>query len=87
MALQAVDRQATALGLRAGQPLANARAMLPALEVVPADETADAQVLERIANWCDRFTPHIALDGRHGLLLDVTGASHLYGGEPALLHT
>ena len=86
MALQAVDRQATALGLRAGQPLANARAMLPALEVVPADETADAQVLERIANWCDRFTPHIALDGRHGLLLDVTGASHLFGGEPALLH-
>ena len=85
MALQAVDRQATALGLSFGQPLANARAMLSALKVVQADETADAQLLERIADWCDRFTPYVALDGPHRLLLDVTGASHLFGGEQTML--
>ena len=85
VALQAVDRRATALGLSAGLPLANARAMLPTLEVVQADETADAQLLSRIADWCDRFTPHVALDGSRRILLDVTGVTHLFGGEQAML--
>ena len=85
MVLQAVDRQATSLGLSVGQPLANARAMLPALEVVQTDETADAQLLNYIADWCDRFTPFVALDGPRHLLLDVTGTSHLFGGEQAML--
>jgi protein ImuB len=85
MVLQAVDRQATSLGLRVGQPLANARAMLPSLEVVQTDETADAKLLTRIADWCDRFTPFVAFDGPRHLLLDVTGATHLFGGEQAML--
>jgi protein ImuB len=85
MVLQAVDRQATSLGLRVGQPLANARAMLPSLEVVHSDETADAKLLTRIADWCDRFTPFVAFDGPRHLLLDVTGATHLFGGEQAML--
>ena len=84
--LFAVDRKATALGLAIGQPLANARAMLPALKVVAANEPDDVKLLTRIADWCDRFTPHVALDGPRGLLLDVTGAAHLFGGEQALLN-
>ena len=83
--LSAVDRKASSLGLAIGQPLANARAMLPALEVVAADEPSDLQLLTRIADWCDRFTPLVALDGPRGLLLDVTGAIHLFGGEQAML--
>ena len=80
-----MDRKASALGLAIGQPLANARAMLPALDVVVADEPADLQLLGRIAGWCGRFTPFVALDRPHGLLLDVTGAAHLFGGEQAML--
>ncbi len=83
--LSAVDRQATSLGLVIGQPLANARAMLPVLDVVEADEPADLRLLTRIADWCDRFTPLVALDGARGLLLDVTGVPHLFGGEHAML--
>lgn len=83
--LTAVDRKATSLGLAAGMPLANARAMLPALKVVQANESADQKLLERIAEWCDRFTPFVALDAPRGLLLDVTGAAHLFGGEKNLL--
>ena len=83
--LSAVDRRGTALGLTIGQPLANARAMLPALDVVTADDAADLKLLERIAEWCDRFTPFVALDGPRRLLLDVTGASHLFGGEQMML--
>jgi protein ImuB len=83
--LSAVDRKATALGLKIGQPLANARAMLPALKVVAANDPADLKLLTQIADWCDRFTPFVALDGPRHLLLDITGVSHLFGGEQAML--
>ncbi len=83
--LSAVDRKATSLGLAIGQTLANARAMLPALKVVASNDSADLKMLERIADWCDRFTPFLALDGPRRLLLDVTGVSHLFGGEQMML--
>jgi protein ImuB len=83
--LSALDRKATAQGLTIGQPLANARAVLPALKVMAANDGADRKLLERIADWCDRFTPFVALDPPRALLLDVTGATHLFGGEKALL--
>ena len=85
LVISALDRKATALGLRVGQPLANARAMLPALKAVTANEPADLKLLGRIADWCERFTPFVALDPPRGLLLDVTGATHLFGGEQAML--
>jgi protein ImuB len=59
--------------------------MVPALAVSAADDAADRRLLERLAEWCDRFTPFVALDAPHALLLDITGASHLFGGERALL--
>lgn len=68
-------------------PLANARAMIPVLDVVEADETADAALLSRIADWCDRFTPFVALDAPQGLYLDITGVPHLFGGEKRMLET
>jgi protein ImuB len=83
--LSAVDRQATSLGLTVGQPLANARAMLPDIRVVAANDPADLEFLTRIADWCDRFTPLVALDGPRRLLLDVTGVAHLFDGEQAML--
>lgn len=85
LVISALDRKATALGLRVGQPLANARAMLPALKAVTANEPADLKLLGRIADWCERFTPFVALDPPRGILLDVTGASHLLGGERTML--
>ncbi|HVZ91743.1 MAG TPA: DNA polymerase Y family protein [Rhizomicrobium sp.] len=85
LVISALDRKATALGLRVGQPLANARAMLPMLKAVTANEPADLKLLGRIADWCERFTPYVALDPPRGLLLDVTGVSHLFGGERAML--
>jgi protein ImuB len=81
----ALEARAQKLGLYKGQPLANARAMVQPLEILPADERADAALLESIADWCDRFTPLVSLDAPNGLLLDITGASHLFGGEAAML--
>ena len=83
--LTALDRKASTLGLRAGMPLADARAMVPALDVANADEPADRRRLETLADWSMHYTPLVALDAPHGLLLDITGAAHLFGGERALL--
>ena len=73
------------LGLEVGLPLANARAICPQLRVFDADEAADAHALNAIADWCDRFTPLVALDPPHGLFLDITGCAHLFGGEAAMM--
>ena len=64
--------------------LADARAIVPALVVAEADASAEADLLAAIADWCRRFTPLAALDQPDGVLLDISGASHLFGGERAL---
>ena len=83
--LSAVDSQAAKLGLSPGMALADARAMIPALDVIAADEVADRKFLERIADWCECFSPLVALDPPHGLFFDVTGTTYLFGGERAML--
>src|SRR5258706_1990055 len=83
--VHALETRAARLGLYKGQPLANARAMVQPLKIVPADERADAALLDAIADWCDRFTPLASLDAPDGLFLDITGAAHLFGGEAAML--
>jgi protein ImuB len=83
--IYALDDAAARLGLDIGLPLANARAICPDLRVFDADEAADAQTLHDIADWCDRFTPLVALDSPHGLYLDISGCVHLFGGEAAML--
>lgn len=65
--------------------IAEARAMHPDIDVVEADPEADRRLLEGLADWCDRYTPLVALDGADGLFLDITGCAHLFGGEKALL--
>ena len=82
----ALDDAAAQFGLEIGLPLANARAICPQVRVYDADEAADADALNAIAEWCDRFTPLVALDPPHGLLLDITGCTHLFGGEAAMMH-
>jgi protein ImuB len=85
LVIHALDDVAARSGLSIGLPLANARAICPELTVFDADEAADAKTLNDIADWCDRFTPLVALDPPYGLFLDITGCAHLFGGERALL--
>lgn len=80
-----LDARAEALRLRIGLGIAEARAIYPSIEVLEADPEADRQLLEALADWCDRYTPLVALDGADGLFLDITGCAHLFGGERAML--
>ncbi|MBL0901066.1 MAG: DNA polymerase Y family protein [Reyranella sp.] len=107
--LAAVNPHARAAGLRPYMRLADARALLPDLVTTAGEPQADRRLVETVANWCDRYTPWVAIDplggalaednveacsaggfgGDAGLLLDVTGCTHLFGdgeaGERALL--
>ena len=82
--LAAVNRQAEAGGLAPGMRLTDARALLPRLAAAEARPAEDRRGLERLALWCRRFTPCSAVDGADGLLLDIAGAAHLFGGEVAM---
>jgi protein ImuB len=83
--IAALDERAEALGLKCGMGIADARAMHPAIDIVEAEPQADRRLLEGLADWCDRYTPLVALDGADGLFLDITGCAHLFGGESAML--
>src|SRR5262249_18223108 len=89
-----VDDAAAAAGVTPGMPLADARAIAPALRVHPADRAGDVAALARLADWATRYTPWTAIEaldvenmlgGGAGLWLDGTGCAHFFGGEAALL--
>ncbi|MFG1302229.1 DNA polymerase Y family protein [Xanthobacter sp. V3C-3] len=84
--LAAVSPRARTVGLAPGLTLADARARVPDLAVVDHDPMADAALLEQVADDCDRWTPLVGLDGPDGLVLDITGCAHLFGGE-AMMRT
>jgi protein ImuB len=87
----AVNGAAAAAGIRPGQRLADARALVPSLEVQERDAAGDAARLTRLAEWATRYTPWTRAEevpAAHegcGLLLDISGCAHLFGGEEALL--
>ncbi|MHA1157156.1 MAG: Y-family DNA polymerase [Alphaproteobacteria bacterium] len=85
MRLVALDECAERHGLSLGQSLGDARAILPALDVVEENPAADHRLLITIADWAERYTPLVALVETDCLVLDITGCAHLFGGEDALL--
>jgi len=80
----AMDDAAWSLGLQPGMPLADARAMYPALAAAENDEEADRRLIDAIADWCDRYTPLVGFHAPDGLVLDIAGCAHLFGGEAAM---
>lgn len=83
--LVAVNEPASKLGLNAGIALTDARAMYPNIIVEHADEHADQQLLSAVVDWSSRYTPLVGMDAPDGMMLDITGCAHLFGGEDAML--
>ena len=83
--IAAANDAGLAAGARAGMLLADARALCPDLAAVPADPAGDLAMLEKLAVWAQRWGPWSALDPPDGLLVDITGVAHLFGGEERLL--
>jgi protein ImuB len=62
-----------------------ARSLIADLDIEEADPTGDAYWLERLGLYAaQRWSPIAMVDGTDGLLVDLTGASHLFGGEEAM---
>lgn len=81
----AANAAALKIGLRIGMPATKAQALVKELVIQHANPVADAEALERLAVWALRYSPIVAADDPDGLIIDATGASHLHGGEEAML--
>ena len=87
--LVSLDPQAQAAGLRPGQALADARALLPGLTVLEQDTDFLASAFAQFADWHSNASPLVGVLNDKApfgdLVLDITGVAHLFGGEAAML--
>lgn len=74
-------------GVRPGMTLAHARALVSprAVHVAEHDPQGEAAGLLALARWAWRWSPIVEPDPPDGLLLDISGCQHLFGGEARLL--
>lgn len=73
---------AMSLRLHPGMASAHARAMVADLDVRDADAAADRTWLDRLAlHAVAHWTPTASVSGADGLWFDLTGTTHLFGGE------
>ncbi len=83
--ITAANALAKAQGIYENMVLADAKALYPSLHVLDDKPTLITQLTDRIAEWSIRFTPSAAADYPDGILLDVSGCTHLWGGEDVYL--
>jgi len=68
-----------------GMRLADARAQLPELLTEPHEPEEDMNSLLGLCRWMERYSPWVSPDQPDGILLDVTGVPHLFGGEQRMM--
>jgi protein ImuB len=83
--ITAANLLAEAQGIAAGMAAADAKAIVPNLEVVDDIPGQAAKLLNALGEWCIRYSPLIGVDLPDGLILDVTGCTHLWSGERGYL--
>lgn len=81
--ITAVSQPALDAGIEVGMRAADAKAICPGLEVLDDKAGRPAKLLRGLGEWCIRYSPIVSIDdfGMDGLLLDVSGCAHLWGGE------
>lgn len=85
MIVSHTNAKAQMQGIEPGMAVADARAIIPSIHVIDDDPSVALNFLNRIAEWSVRFTPIVSTDSPDGLLLDITGCTHLWGGDAAYL--
>ncbi|MEM0907397.1 MAG: DNA polymerase Y family protein [Pseudomonadota bacterium] len=83
--VEALNAVAAGEGLEPGMTLSETRAQVPHVEVAAADPQGDDKALHKIARALERYTPFVGLDAPDGLMLDISGCAHLFGGEEAMM--
>src|SRR4030095_13271954 len=83
MLITAANEKAIAQSIHTRMVAGDAKAMFPSLTVIDDQPGLAEKLLKRIAEWCIRFSPSVAVDSADGLFLDATGCTHLWGGDAA----
>ena len=86
----ACTEKAQRTGVYSGQPLAEAKALLPRALFLPADLAGDRTAFSNLALDFQRYSPFVGLEeGTYpeSLLSDVTGCTHLWKGEESFLRS
>ena len=74
-----------AQGIMPGTAVADAKAIVTGLQVIDDMPQQATKLLKALGEWCIRYTPIIAIDPPDGLILDISGCAHLWGGERGYL--
>jgi protein ImuB len=79
--ITAANRIAEMQGVYRGMAAADAKAITQNLLVLDHPAGKETALLRQLGLWCIRYTPFVAVDMPDGLLLDISGCAHLWGGE------
>jgi len=85
MLVMAMNVHAEQCGVKPGMAAADARVIAPGIRLFDSKPGRNITFLKGLAEWCLRYTPLVMVDPPDGLLLDVTGCTHLKGGEAEFL--
>jgi protein ImuB len=73
-------------GVKPQMSMAAALSLVPTLETRSRNTQREQELLEQLAMRAQRFTPRVSLVPPDGLLLEVKGSLHLFGGVEGLFH-
>jgi len=80
-----VTLAASQLGVQQGQPLRDASAICADLVTRTQNKPAEAAFLSALRRWAGKFSPWVSEAAPDSLVVDITGCSHLFGGEDAMM--
>lgn len=87
--VKAFNKNAFNQGIRMGFNLAQCRIINSDIEVFEDNPEEDYNALLRLTHWAMRYSPSCAVssyDPYYSIIIDITGASHLFGTEQAVLN-
>lgn len=86
-AIVAANDAARVAGVKRGQPVAAALALVPALVLRDRDQRAEREALEAIATYALSFTSTASLAPPRALVAEIGGSLRLFGGPGRLVAT
>lgn len=79
--ITSLNEAACGAGLQVGQPVRDAHAMCAGLITRTRNIPGEGAFLAALRRWAGKFSPWVADEPPDGLMIDLTGCAHLFGGE------
>jgi len=85
MIVTAANKMAVSKGIYPATVLADARAVLPSLQVKQDPPDFFEKKIKEFAIWFIRYSPLVAIESEDSIIIDASGCTHLWGSESAYL--